>query len=165
MRPFARPVVLLLLGMGCASSIRSMMGQHQDETAPVTKTRDTDGVCAYIDASKSSNSSDQIMACARYNADANRAVLFSEVILRTEDPRFDPTTWNVVVTRQDGTVVLAERTLQPGQPYRVGCVYGVCMGRRGSVDALNTEWVSGRYNIRYTNELDGKTYDLSITLQ
>jgi hypothetical protein len=50
---------LLLLEMGCASAIRNMMGQRQDETAPLTKVRaNADGVCAYVDASTTSNGSD-----------------------------------------------------------------------------------------------------------
>jgi hypothetical protein len=157
---------VLLLEVGCADAIRSMMGQRQDETAPLTKVRaDVDGVCAYVDASTSSNGSDQIMACARHDSAGDRAVLFTEILCRTADPRFDPTTWNVVVTRQDGAIVLTERKLQPGNPYRVGCVYGVCLGRRASVDPLNTTWAPGRYAIHYTNALGGKAYDLSITLQ
>ncbi len=161
---------VLLLEAGCASTIasmtRSMMGQRQDETAPLTKVRaDADGVCAYVDASTRSNASDQIMACARHDAAADRAILFTELVCQTEDPRFDPTTWEVEVTRQDGTTVLAQRKLQLGDPYRVGCVYGVCMGHRASVDPVNTEWGPGRYLIHYTNALDGKPYDLSITLQ
>jgi hypothetical protein len=157
---------VLLLELGCASAIRNMMGQRQHETAPLTKVRaDADGVCAYVDASTRSNGSDQIMACARHEAAGDRAVLFTEVLCRTEDPRFDPTTWNVVVTRQDGAIVLAEHKLQLGNPYRVGCVYGVCVGHRSSVDEVSTDWAPGQYNIHYTNALDRKAYDLSITLQ
>jgi hypothetical protein len=36
------------------------------------------------------------MACARHDAAGDRAVLFSEVLCRTEDPRFDLTTWNAL---------------------------------------------------------------------
>jgi hypothetical protein len=157
---------VLLLEAGCASAIRDMIGQRQHETAPLTKVRaNADGVCAYVDASTRSNGNDQIMACARHDAAGDRAVLFTEVLCRTEDPRFDPTTWNVVVTRQDGAIVLGQRKLQPGKPYRVACIYGLCMGHRASVDPVNTAWAAGRYTIHYTNALDGNSYDLSITLQ
>jgi hypothetical protein len=105
------------------------------------------------------------MACARHDAAGDLPVLFTEVLCRTEDPRFDPTTWNVVVTRQDGAIVLEQRKLKLGTPYRVGCVHGVCVGRRASVDPLNIAWAPGRYTIHYTNELGGKPYDLNITLQ
>ena len=157
---------VLLFEVGCASAIRDMMGQRRDETAPLTKIRaDADGVCAYLDASKGFNGSDQVMACARHDAAGDRAVLFTEILCRTEDPRFDPATWNLVVTRQDGAIVLEQRKLQLGSPYRVGCVYGVCVGRRASVDPVNTAWAPGRYAIHYENAADATAYDLSITLQ
>ncbi|HTO98429.1 MAG TPA: hypothetical protein VMK66_15380 [Myxococcales bacterium] len=158
---------MLILQVGCATTIRGMMGQRQDETAPLTEIREkADGVCAYVDASASANGNDQIMACARNDPAGDRAVLFTEILCRTEDPRFDPTTWSVVVTRQDdGAIVLEERKLQPGEPYRVGCVYSVCMGHRASADPLNTAWAAGRYVIHYTNRLQAKAYDLSITLR
>jgi hypothetical protein len=157
---------VLLLEVGCASALRDMMGQRQHESAPLTNVNaNADGVCAYVEASTGWASSDQIMACARQDAAGNRAVLFTEILCGTADPRFDPTTWNVVVTRQDGAIVLEQRKLQPGNPYRIVCVYGACKGHRASLDPLNAAWEPGRYAIHYTNAVDGKAYDLSITLQ
>lgn len=157
---------VLLFEAGCASTIRGIMGQHKDESAPLTKLREnSDGVCAYLDASRGSTGSDQIMACARRDGASDRGVLFTEVLIRTEDPRFDPATWNVEVTRQDGATVVPEHKLQLGEAYRVTCIYGTCIGRRASVDPVNAAWTPGRYAIHYTNAVDNNSYDLTITLQ
>jgi hypothetical protein len=157
---------LLVVEIGCASTIRGIMGQHKDETAPLTKLREnSDGVCAYLDASRGSTGSDQIMACARRDSAGTRPVLFTELLCRTEDPRFDPATWNVEVTRQDGTTIVPEHKLQLGEAYRVACIYGTCLGRRAAVDPVNADWAPGRYAIHYTNAVDNNSYDLSITLQ
>ena len=157
-------VSMLIFGSACAGAMRSIAGQHQDEKAPLARVNATEeGVCAYVDSSTSWNGHDYIKACARQGKNGD-ALLFTEFFCNTEDRRLDPTTWRVVVTRADGTVVL-DRGLQPGQPYRGICMYGVCHTHTASADALPAGWATGHYQLRYTSAVDGKSFDASITLE
>lgn len=153
------PAVLIAATLGC-SVIAPYPARHQ--SASLTALGDIDGVCASVDASPYGNGREWIIACIRQDA-LTGAQLSSELVFNTEDPRADPTTWRVVVTRADAGSVY-EATLAP-RGGQVGCLYGGCTARTHTLDFLKVSWQAGRYDIRYTSAVDHRSYDLSVTLQ
>jgi hypothetical protein len=156
--------LMMIVAGGCTGTLRSMMGQHRDEKAPLVNVKASeDGVCAYVDSSSTRDGVDEIKACARH-AKEGGALLFTEFFFNTEDRRLDPATWRLVV-KSANTVVL-DRRLQPGgRPYKAGCIYGTCHAHTASSEAIANEWTPGRYDLRYTSDVDGTVWNASITLE